>query len=73
MTLPSRGFGTTQGYDRCERYVTIKRYRYVQAIEIHTNNFVLVDKEMRIRGYYDGISCKEVDRLIREVDLLLNQ
>jgi len=28
---------------------------------------------MRIRGYYDGISCKEVDRLIREVDLLLNQ
>ena len=40
---------------------------------IHTNNFVLVDKKMRIRGYYDGTSIKEVDRLIRDVDLLLNE
>ena len=40
---------------------------------IHTNNFVLVDKEMRIRGYYDGTSSKEVDLLIRDVDLLLNE
>lgn len=40
---------------------------------IHTNNFVLVDKKMRIRGYYDGTSSKEVDRLIRHVDLLLNE
>ena len=40
---------------------------------IHTNNFVLVDKKMRIRGYYDGTSSKEVDRLITHVDLLLNE
>ena len=40
---------------------------------IHTNNFVLVDQEMRIRGYYDGTNSKEVDRLIKDIDLLLNE
>lgn len=40
---------------------------------IHTNNFVLVDQEMRIRGYYDGTNPKEVDRLIKDIDLLLNE
>lgn len=40
---------------------------------IHTNNFVLVDEEMRIRGYYDGTNKKEVDRLIKDIDLLLNE
>ena len=37
---------------------------------IHTNNFVLVDKEMRIRGYYDGTNAKEVDELIEDIELL---
>ena len=40
---------------------------------IHTNNFVLVDKKLRIRGYYDGTNKKEVDRLIKDIDLLLNE
>jgi protein SCO1 len=39
---------------------------------IHTNNFVLVDKEMRIRGYYDGTNPKEVDELMSDMELLLN-
>ncbi|MDN5202835.1 SCO family protein [Fulvivirgaceae bacterium BMA10] len=33
---------------------------------------VLIDKEKRIRGYYDGGSRKEVDRLILEINVLLN-
>lgn len=37
---------------------------------IHTNYFVLVDKQSRIRGYYDGTNPKEVDRLIQEIGLL---
>ncbi len=37
---------------------------------IHTNNFVLVDREKRIRGYYDGTSTKEVDHLIQDIKLL---
>lgn len=37
---------------------------------IHTNNFVLVDDKSRIRGYYDGTSKKEVDKLIRDIQRL---
>ena len=40
---------------------------------IHTNNFVLIDREMRIRGYYDGTSQKEVDELIDDIALLLKE
>lgn len=38
---------------------------------IHTNNFVLIDGEGRIRGYYDGTSEKEVDKLIGDIALLM--
>lgn len=38
---------------------------------IHTNNFVLVDREGRIRGYYDGTNFEEVDQLIKDSQLLL--
>lgn len=38
---------------------------------IHTNNFVLVDQQLRIRGYYDGTNPKEVDQLIKDMDGLL--
>ncbi len=40
---------------------------------IHTNNFVLVDQKMRIRGYYDGTNEVEVDQLIKDIGLLLNE
>lgn len=40
---------------------------------IHTNNFVLVDRKMRIRGYYDGTSSKEVEKLMTDIDLLLEE
>ncbi len=38
---------------------------------IHTNNFVLVDTNKQIRGYYDGTSEKEVDQLIIDIQNLL--
>jgi protein SCO1/2 len=40
---------------------------------IHTNNFVLVDKQLRIRGYYDGTNPKEVTGLIEDIALLLEE
>lgn len=40
---------------------------------IHTNNFVLVDKLMRIRGYYDGTNPKDVDKMMHDMDLLLKE
>lgn len=37
---------------------------------IHTNNFVLVDGQGRIRGYYDGTNPKEVTTLIADIKRL---
>ena len=37
---------------------------------IHTEQFVLVDKERRIRGYYDGTNPKEMTKLKQDIDLL---
>lgn len=40
---------------------------------VHTENFVLVDKEKRLRGFYDGTSKEDVDRLITEIYTLLEE
>ena len=40
---------------------------------IHTNNFVLVDRQSRIRGYYDGTSELEVGQLIQDIYLLMKE
>ncbi|MTI30544.1 SCO family protein [Xanthovirga aplysinae] len=40
---------------------------------IHSNKLVLVDKERRIRGYYDGTDQKDVDRLVVEINILLKE
>lgn len=41
-----------------------------EADFIHTENFILIDKEKRIRGFYDGTSKEEVDRLIEDYQIL---
>jgi protein SCO1/2 len=40
---------------------------------VHTENFVLVDKEKRLRGFYDGTSEKDTDRLIKDIYTLLEE
>ncbi|WP_445386168.1 SCO family protein [Robiginitalea sp. IMCC44478] len=37
---------------------------------IHTENFILIDKEKRIRGTYDGTKREDMDRLLEDVALL---
>jgi protein SCO1 len=37
---------------------------------IHTENFILVDKERRIRGFYDGTSSEEVTQLLEDLKVL---
>lgn len=39
---------------------------------IHTNNFVVIDGERRIRGYYDGTSVDEVDEMMEDIGLIIN-
>ena len=38
---------------------------------IHTENFVLVDKEKRIRGYYDGTNIEDMDKLLDDIQILI--
>ncbi len=37
---------------------------------IHTENFILVDKEKRIRGFYDGTKSDEIDKLMDDLAVL---
>lgn len=37
---------------------------------IHTEQFVLVDKERRIRGYYDGTEKEDMQKVIADIALL---
>ncbi|MEM7484332.1 MAG: SCO family protein [Bacteroidota bacterium] len=37
---------------------------------IHTENFILVDKERRIRGFYDGTNPEEIEKLLADLDIL---
>lgn len=37
---------------------------------IHTENFILVDKEKRIRGFYDGTNKEDVEKLLDDLRIL---
>lgn len=37
---------------------------------IHTENFMLVDKEKRVRGYYDGTKEEDIQKLLRDIKIL---
>lgn len=40
---------------------------------VHSGAFILVDKQQRIRGIYDGTKPDQVDRLIRDIPKLLKE
>lgn len=37
---------------------------------IHTENFMLIDKERQIRGFYDGTDPEEIERLLEDIKIL---
>ncbi|WP_343487130.1 SCO family protein [Allomuricauda sp. d1] len=37
---------------------------------IHTENFILVDKERRIRGFYDGTDAEDIEKLLTDLEVL---
>ena len=39
----------------------------------HTDKFTLLDREMHIRGYYDGTSTKAVDQLFEDIQILIKE
>ena len=40
---------------------------------IHTENFVLVDKQKRIRGYYDGTQATAMDDILHDIVILIQE
>jgi protein SCO1/2 len=38
---------------------------------VHTSRFVLIDKEYKIRGYYNGLDTASVSKLARDISLLM--
>jgi protein SCO1/2 len=40
---------------------------------VHTENFVLVDSQKRVRGFYDGTKKEEIERLIADIQVLLRE
>ena len=40
---------------------------------IHTENFVLVDKQKRIRGFYDGTQLEAMDDILHDIELLVSE
>ena len=40
---------------------------------VHTENFILVDKKRRVRGFYDGTKKEEIKRLIDDIRFLIDE
>ncbi len=40
---------------------------------VHTQFFTLIDRERRIRGFYDGTDSTDVNKLIDDISILLNE
>ncbi|NDK54571.1 SCO family protein [Pontibacter fetidus] len=40
---------------------------------IHTDKFILVDKEQKVRGIYEGTKIAETDRMVLEINVLLDE
>lgn len=38
---------------------------------VHTSRFVLIDKEYRVRGYYNGLDSVSIGKLARDIGLLM--
>jgi len=51
-------------------YLAAKDMPYNEYDLIHTENFVLVDKKKRIRGFYDGTDPKAIEELMDDIKIL---
>jgi len=55
-------------------YLAVKQGRPDEQYDmVHTENFVLVDSKQRVRGFYDGTNKEEIQRLIEDINWLLEE
>ena len=53
--------------------VVVKEDKAAPGGYVHQGWFILVDKEKRIRGAYDGTQADQVEKLMSDMDILLNE
>ena len=51
-------------------YLAVEDSNYSEYDMIHTENFMLIDKERQIRGFYDGTNSEEINRLLKDIEIL---
>ena len=51
-------------------YLAVEDSNYNEYDMIHTENFMLIDKEKQIRGFYDGTNSEEINRLLKDIEIL---
>jgi protein SCO1/2 len=62
-----------QIYDLARKsYLAVEDSEFGDFDMIHTENFMLIDKQRQIRGFYDGTDKKEIERLLLDIEVLKN-
>lgn len=51
-------------------YLAVEDSNFNEFDMIHTENFMLIDKEKQIRGFYDGTNSEEINRLLKDIEIL---
>ena len=51
-------------------YLAVEDSNFNEFDMIHTENFMLIDKEKQIRGFYDGTNSEEINRLLKDIEVL---
>jgi protein SCO1/2 len=51
-------------------YLAVKDVPGEENAMIHTENFMLIDKKQRIRGYYDGTNDDDIKKLLADIEIL---
>tara|TARA_B100000886_G_scaffold334313_1_gene289647 strand:+ start:576 stop:1247 length:672 start_codon:yes stop_codon:yes gene_type:complete len=60
-----------QIYDLARKsYLAVEDTEYGDFDMIHTENFMLIDKEKQIRGFYDGTNDFEIEKLLKDIEIL---
>ena len=58
-------------YDLARKsYLAVEDTEYGEFDMIHTENFMLIDKERQIRGFYDGTNDLEIEKLLKDIEIL---
>ena len=51
-------------------YLAVEDSNFKEFDMIHTENFMLIDKEKQIRGFYDGTNSEDINRLFKDIEIL---